>query len=81
MRALLGAFNQEKALVGAFYVIVKTGTTADTVTRYRAATSSRAATTAVVTPRQMSRLGEKLPIAARIMNWRLEAEIVKNTCH
>ena len=25
MKALVGAFNQEKALVGAFYVIVKTG--------------------------------------------------------
>ena len=25
MKALVGAFDQEKALVGAFYVIVKTG--------------------------------------------------------
>ena len=29
MKALVGAFNQEKALVGAFSVIVKTGCGAD----------------------------------------------------
>ena len=76
MKAVVAAFNQEKALVGAFSVITNLR-----MELFQALTSSRTATTAVVTPRQMSRLGEKLPIAARIMNWRLEAEIVKNTCH